>query len=259
MDKSGFKILTFQWSGLDNPFTCLESWIETVNKTYPTVKYIIVETVERNFLERFVSQQFFSQSMRQIPVNADKHTTAITKDFNIKIDMPDPNYAVRATINSFRKFETTTESGDAFITPLNRNDLFSNRKPNLLIYYKDDDAKKNWTANGIHKAVRNIKHIESLARGKGITFIMVVVPDKLTTYYKYIINPPFHQYPPDVWKELDEQEITQANLRDPMILASSTTQDLYLPNNTHIGTKGYTLMGNIILKRLNEIESSLHK
>ena len=256
MEKSRFKILTFKWDGLDKD-NSLEHWIASLHTSYPTVKYIILETVERSFMNKFVAQPRLNHNKSKKSITVEEQTTKAVRDCNLLHVMPDPIYSIRSAANSFKRFDITTQSGDTFIAPLNRTDLFSNRRSGLLLFFKDDCIKKEWKPDNVRKAASTIKHIELIARSEGITFIMVVVPDKLTTYYKYIKYPVFDQYPPDVWNALEEQHVTQANLREAIALAADSTQDLYFPDNTHFSTKGYVLMGELMSKRLNEIESAV--
>ena len=83
----------------------------------------------------------------------------------------------------------------------------------------------------------------------------MVIPDKSTTYGNYFISPQFDHPTPDVWNELDKQGITQVNLKKTLISAVDKTQDLYMPNDTHLSTKGFILVGNAVVHRLDEIPS----
>ncbi len=251
MEKRGGNILTFPWK---NP-NALEYLVTSLKKTYPTTKYLVIETVEREFIPRFNTPQNLTGNQKEKPVIITPYKTASIRDTSTLHPMHDPVYAIQATVNSLKKNDKTSRSGLTIITPLNRKGLFSNRKSDLLIYYTDDDRKKNWNYDEIEKAVANIRRLRDLAERSGITLIMVVVPDKSTAYGQFFKSAQFRYPQPDVWAELDKQGVAQVNLKKILIPAVGYTQDLYYPNDTHLGVKGFTLMGEAISNRLNYIES----
>ncbi len=251
MEKRGGHILTFPWK---NPNT-LESWVASLKRSYPTVRYLVIETVEREFIPRFNTSQDVTGNQRATPVIIAPCKTATIRDTNLFHPMHDPVYAIQATINSLKKIDKTSRSGSTMITPLKRKGLFSNRKSDLLIYFTDDDRKKSWKYDEIKRAVASIRRLGDLCERSGIALIMVVVPDKSTAYRQFFKSPQFSCPPPDVWDELDRQGVAQVNLRKVLVSAVGATQDLYYPNDTHLGARGFMVMGEAISNRLHDRES----
>lgn len=254
MIKGEYHFLTFHWGDPEHP-EHLESWIVSLKKDYPTIQYVIVETVERSFLHRFNTTQN-SAPAEKLPLNkTETNCTASKRNIAVSFALSDPNYLVKAIINRKKSFPITTVNGKTFISPLNRSDLFSNIRSDRLLYYAEDNIKKDWSLDEVRTAVSNIKKIQDSAKRIGIVFILAVVPDKSRMYGKFLRSPQFDHQTPDVWEELDKQGINQVDLKNTLNSAVDQTQDLYLPNDTHLSTKGYMLMGDAVSKRLNEVPS----
>ncbi|MEI7747962.1 MAG: hypothetical protein WCI81_02680 [Chlorobiaceae bacterium] len=251
MMKGDYRFLTFQW---DNP-ECLEHWIISLKKDYPETQYVIVETVERAFINRFNTTQSTTTCIKLTPQKTEPHYTASKRVIDVSYTLSDPSYVIGATINSQRNFSQTTASGLTFVSPLNRNYLFSNKRSDLLLYYTDDNLKKDWRLDDLKKGVSNIKRMQESAKRNGIVLIIAVVPDKSTTYGGFFKSPQFEHRTPDVWEELNKQGINYINLKKILISSLDKTQDLYLPNDTHFSTKGFMLMGNAVAQSLKEIHS----
>ncbi len=251
MMKGEYRLLTFQW---DNPEN-LERWIISLKKDYPTTQYVIVETVERAFINRFNTTQSTTSYIKLTPQKTVPHYTASKRVIEVPYTLADPRYVIGATINAQRNFSETTASGQTFVSPLNRKGLFSNKRSDLLLYYTDDNLKKNWRLDELKKGVSNIKRMQESAKRSGIVLIIAVVPDKSTTYGGFFISPQFVPQIPDVWEELKKQDINHINLKNTLISSVDKTQDLYLPNDTHFSTKGFMLMGNAVVQALKEIHS----
>ena len=262
-ENSGLNFLTFSLDEFGNP-NCLESWILSLKDVYASVQVIIVETSERRFLSVFNSPQNFCQNWNKKPIKLEAvkvdrlpaqekiNIRPARVKINIREALPDPVYAIRAALNTLKTFDAATMSGDVIVAPLNRTDLFSNNRSDLILYYKADNSKRDWKSDDIRKAVSKIRRIQDLARSRGITLIILAIPDKSTVYSKFFTAPQFLAQPPDVWKELDEQGVNQVDLKRELLSAVDSNQDLYLPNDSHLGIKGYILMGNAVANNLKQ-------
>ena len=244
-------MLTFQWDGFDSSES-LDDWIAALKETYPSARFLVIEVVEREFLRRFgpAGTRCHGQHQKPVEVSQGGATQPLRPFFDSTSNLPDTLYAARALYNSFRPFDETTFSTNVFVTPLNRTNLFSNHRPDLMVYYKDDELiKKDWKPEDIRKAVTRVKDIQLSAAAHGLTMITAIVPDKSTTYRKFMRQPQTTPIP-DIWKELTKQEVTQVDLREMLDKAADTVTDLYLPNDTHLGTAGFMLMGEAIAGRI---------
>lgn len=246
-------MLTFHWDGFDSS-ECPDDWITSLKETYPSARFLVIEVVEREFLRRFGPTETRCHSQQQKPVEVSQGSTTpplrLLRSFDFANDLPDTIYAMHALHNSFRFFDKTTLSANVFVTPLIRSNLFSNHRSDLMVYYKDDELiKKDWTPEDIRKAVTHVKNLQLSAAAHGLTMITAIVPDKSTTYRKFMRQPQAGSIP-DVWKELSKQGVTQVNLRGVLDNAADTVTDLYLPNDTHLGTAGFMLMGEAIARKI---------
>ena len=252
---SKLNFLTFQWNGLDKP-GCLSQWIKTVNLEYPTAKFIVLETVERQFISTFGSTPNNNCSAtRLIPVLVREKVIESSRNRSIKSAMPDPIYAIQAIANEFKTFEQPLARGSAYVVPLTRADLFSNKKSGLMLFYKGDIAKIEWNQEAVNIAIQNIKNIDRFAREKGLTLLMAVVPDKSTAYREFIRSDQFKLQAPDVWMELNRQGVNQVDLRSSIVNAVNSDRDIYMSNDSHLSSKGYIVMGRDIADRIDILKA----
>lgn len=242
---TGFNFLTFKWEY----GSCFATWIASLKRSYPKARYLLVETIEREFLPRFETLHDNCAVKDPILVKVE-HPESSRR----KLSMPDPSYALMATLNHFRAFDETTASGDTFIAPLSRSDLFSSQRPDQLLYYRDDSFKRAWSAERLAKAIDNLKRIQDMAASAGLAFIVAVVPDKSTAYAPFVKDHATLSPALDIWNAIDARGVTQANWRDKLLPAVTAGQDLYLPNNTHVGNRGYAMMGDVVAERLKRLE-----
>ncbi len=246
MEKSGRSFLTYHWGGLDRA-NCLEHWVASLKQQYPTARVVLLETIERAFLSRFESEQVRCENRRLKPITLTKPDDQINP-------MPDPVYALRAARNVLRSFDVPTVSGDTVAAPLKRPDLFTNRRSDLLLYFREDEAKASWTEADIAKAMTVLRRVQQTALANGLVLLVVVVPDKPTTYAQFLKHP--HKFAParDIWAALDSQQFAHVPLRDILVAAvEQGARDLYLPNDTHFGPRGYQLMAGAVAERLAEL------
>jgi hypothetical protein len=171
--------------------------------------------------------------------------------------MHDPVYAIRATFNLFGTFKENSRSGPVVVAPLRRRDLFSNKRSDLLLYFEDDDAnKQRWTDEAIEDSFDNLQRINELADRNGMTLILAVVPDKSTVYRRYFRFAGSNMKTYDLWAEIDRRGLRQVDLHKVMASSVAGTRDLYLPDDTHLSTKGFVLMGRAVSRYLDSLEAT---
>lgn len=246
--KSGLEFLTFKWPSVENE-NCVEAWVKTLKDSYPLAQYLVLQVIERNFLRSFKASERSCEGASFRAIRA-KSGDMLIKRSHIMVEAIDPLYTVRAIQNSSRKFDGTTYLGETVLAKLTTATLFSNRSSDSLLYYALDDVKKHWTPQEIRNSVLNIGKIQKIANSQGIDLVVAVVPDKSTIYGKYFKSPQFSAAPQDVWGALDEQGVPQVNLRALLASSVEANIDLYLPNDTHLGNRGYVLMGSAIGDRV---------
>jgi|GEM_PF-1959442 len=249
-DYASLTFMTFDWEVFSNNTDCLEQWLSALKDAYPNCKFVVIETIERDFLGRFNSKDKTCDTKSKRPVIVQQGYTDSVRSFYLRDAMPDPIYAVKSIYNSLHAFKKIEKKKDVFVAPLTKTGLFSNKRSDLILYYENDTLKKNWGKDEVREAVAKAGRMQHLAADKGMTLIFAVVPDKSTTYASYFKYPQFAAPPPDIWAELNSQRVNQVDLRQVLLQAVDSNQDLYLPNDTHLGSTGYVLMAKAISDRL---------
>jgi SGNH hydrolase-like domain, acetyltransferase AlgX len=245
MQKTGKNLLTFHWNSLGHP-SCLESWIKSIKNNYPSANEIIIQSIERHYVFRFktVQKTCNLDSSRYLKIKAGQ--SLAHRGFEIDSVMPDPIYALLSIANQYRSFQQHTVSGESVIAPLNRSNLFSNKRSDYLLYFKNDNLKKDWTSADVETAAQNIKQIEQVAQVNGLNLTVAIVPDKSTAYRQYLKTPQFSKEQPNLWHVLSAKNINHVSLDNALIPSTSNVKDLYLPNDTHLSTRGFILMAEYI-------------
>ncbi len=124
---------------------------------------------------------------------------------------------------------------------LRRDDLFTHARSDSLLIYRTDIRKiGEWDAATTDGLACLARTLQSRVERNGHTrFVLMVAPDKLTTYAAYVQDeglrrssrlPALAQRLPDLVPRLD-LALQQA--------AEAGVKDLYLPNNTHWGIAGH--------------------
>lgn len=240
------EILSFQYQDVG----CVDNWLNWVaEKPYPATKTIVIETVERGFVPLFR--------------NLNKCANRVPKSFEIAEEklmpirqknglMLDAGYLIPTLINTLRATwgDGYMASGDVIKVPLSTGKLFSNRKANTLLYYAEDDNKASWSEKDMVAAVGNLKLIQDNLAKKGLRLVVIVVPDKSSTYRQYFANEVRKNVYPDVFEQLEAGGVNSVNLLLFFQQASGEAVDLYLPNDTHLSTQGYKLMASKVAEHV---------
>jgi SGNH hydrolase-like domain, acetyltransferase AlgX len=251
MQKSGLQISTFNWLSLGHP-SCIESWLNEVVREYPSAKTVIIQTIERNFYERFSAAKAVCKKVSAAPSTFLTKPTEVTRSQGVKEFMPDPIYAIKASIDSFKQFERTTRRGGTTIEPLSRSDMFSNRRSDLLLYYAGDDDKTYWNENARQTSIKLLSQLNASAMRNNIRLFIAVIPNKSTMYKRYFKVVKNDSIRPNIWDEMGNHGIPHINLYSQFLPKVESIRDFYLPNDSHLSTVGYLGMGETIAQVLRE-------
>lgn len=237
-ESRNLEILSFQYQDVG----CVDNWLRWIKeKQYPNVHEVVIETVERSFVPLFRIHNTCGNSIPklvEIPARMEKPTRP-QKGMTL-----DAGYLLPATGNSLRAAMSNGRivSGEVVNVPLVTDKLFSNRRSNRLLYYSDDDLKMAWSEKDMTVAVQNLKRIQDNLALAGLHLVVIVVPDKSTTYRKYMVDEARKVQFLDIYGQLKMAGVNNVNLLDSFQKAVEETVDLYLPNDTHLSTQGYRLM-----------------
>ena len=244
---------TYAWDAIGS-FDCLHGHIVQIKKQAPAVTNLILETVEREFVPRFGTNDrpAVDCPTLEIKTTGGRHGSPTSTQHRsiFAWQLPDPIYAAKAAYGEARAYSRATVAGDAVIVPLRTGQFFSNRRSAWLLYYAGDLEKNKWGANDIATAIRNLKSLSEYAESLNVKVTIVVIPDKSTVYAEYALDQmtSIKQYP--IWEKLQHAGISSIDLQDHFRTSLFSTVDLYLPNDTHLGFNGYSVLARTVAAKL---------
>jgi hypothetical protein len=243
-----FKSLSFAYKG-----DCIQSWIDFALSQ--PVSTIVIETAEKEFLNRF-EELVVCSGNTFFPVRVMEGTTPNRRpQFELKFYLKHTLMSVIHKIQIQLDPEVRLKGKTVSAPLLEQCALFSNRKPNRLLYYPYDEAKLDWSNNSVVSAVENVLHLQRQVTLHAKKFIFLVVPDKLSIYQHCLKD--FSQR--NVYENINisemlaEQGVNTLDLRDNLSQEVNSITDLYLPNDTHFSTDGYLRFAELI-KPLFELD-----
>lgn len=237
-------VLSFHWDRMGGA-ACLEAWAHAMPARHPSARQLVVEIVERSFAGFLMDQgkpcTVPPQETR--PIDTRDELVPDRRDQSFW-PPPDPQHVVVARMAQLRRFETQSRlSQQVLVTPLNRGDLFTNRRSDRLLSLHDDQAKAHWRVDMVSDGLARLAALRDNLARQDISLIMAVVPDKSTAYKRFLLRPDDHARPGiDAWQLLREAGIRQVDLRRSVDAALPATRDLYLPDDTHFSWEGYRRM-----------------
>ncbi len=252
-DRLGARFLTFHWADVGKP-SCVGVAIATLKRKYPNSKFVLVEAVERTLAQRFESDGAQPEGCaRALSTSIHTQDRATRPSRNKTSDpMPDPIYAVKALAAEFRSHDRTISSGQAFLSPLTRTDLFSNKASAAILFLDEDLVKNQWRQDQVERWLASMKLLQEQGRALGIRVVLVIVPDKTTTYSPYFKEPILAGQRFDIWTALEDAKLDAVSLRRTFREAAADSVDFYLPDDSHLGAQGYILMGEAVARYIGE-------
>jgi len=246
-DRLGQSFLTFHWSDIGDP-ACLPAAIAALKRRYAGAQTVVIELVERSFLRRFENS-----GTRPAKCVGNISTSIHSKEESSQVrrsryvnPMPDPVYAIRAFLADLANHQGAISSTQTSIVPLDREDLFSNKESGKLLFINEDLVKGEWRPEQIDHCIRSISKLSKLEQELDIAIVLAVVPDKTTTYSGFIKNQVVPRAPSDIWSALNAAGVSSVDLNGLFRMKVGGSVDFYLPDDTHLGSRGYIAMGETI-------------
>ncbi len=253
---SGLQTITFHHQQVG----CLENWVRWVERQRRSDGVVILEVIERDFMYRFASLEPCGESEPRI-------AGSIQGVFAPDVWRPgydhlpvDALYAFRAAWNTV----LTATGRDRVLhnnvvnVAMRESRLFSYAASGRLLYTAEDHSKGRWTEREIVQAFANLDAIRQRVEAVGMRLLLIIVPDKSSVYRRYVAEPLRVAPPP---QSFDDAVTLRAqvvlNLMPIFESVIARTPDMYLPNDTHIGSIGYRLMGESIAEVLTPAAASL--
>lgn len=237
----GVRVRTETWESM---FNLCEDFSELIRSKGFKGSHIVIESADKFLGERLV-RSIGCKHMRYHPL--------AEVSINPPITFPDrrrANYTGRLSIgiqtklNALKYESLSSDPGFKFWDDLgevrmvrmeNGCDLFSHPRCNDVLFYAKDRIEDLG-----EKVLRNMAEVN--ARMKDYSVVWAVVPDKSTVYLH-----------PDkkFWDEAEKRFHAPNLLRIFREEIGKKTVDLYRPNNTHLSTTGYLILGNAIYQGIN--------
>ena len=256
-EKTGLSFLTLYWD--ETPIE--EVLNNPIFKSHPP-KIFIFETGEGAFQNRLLMSDFVFDDKEVEKSKIDwrikfieKPMTMIEYTRNINTSFSDINfqYAFVFLKNTFLRYLFNYDFSKVKRFSLTRADLFSNTKSDQILVLRTWFDAKLWNKSNLEKSMYSALTLQKLIQSNGNTlFILLLIPDKSSAYRQYIANPDIYELE-NITRKLVDNRINSPKL-DILVkdTISAGEMDVYLPNDTHFGTKGYELAAKSILDLLRD-------
>lgn len=249
--KEGYSVLHMDGFLTGNP---IKNIIELINGDFfefVQTDYVILQSVERNFVERCheidFSESIYIDSIKNKIKNYVKRSPKQNLNFFnnsiIKIPLTNIQYHFSYKPVYSKTYKVTT----------NKDNLFT-KSPNNLLFYEDDINKmkhKNDSLKVIN-SINALNKINNLLSKKNITLIVLISPDKYDLYYPHLkdklIKPLFFKYYNNFSKEY-----LSVNSFEILSNSIDTNKDIYYYDDTHwspIAAKVISLEVNKMIKEI---------
>jgi hypothetical protein len=239
-----------------NPIQTLINLINGDFFDYIHVEYIVLQSVERYFVERCENIDFRTSFQKDSLINLIKnHKRAKQKNDIIKqkIDLFSDATIKCPLVNMQYYFTPLPVFSKTYKVKSINKTLFTNEPDNIL-FYKDDISKLEFS-NDVQK-IKASNHVinvisESLLN-KNIKLILLISPDKYDLYYPYIKKnynldePMFFKY----FNKLDKKYL-YTSLKDKFYKNDEIIKDVYYYDDTHWSPIGAKITATEISKLMN--------
>ncbi len=201
------------------------------------LKYIIIESVEREAINRFNAEidfninisskyiyEFFKESTHNFHGEPANKTDSFITNLNINA----------LKYNILYNFKEDAHSSQCIIQPINKV-MFSAKNNKTLLSYRDDHRNIRFTSKeSILLLNNNLNKLAKILKEKGIILYFMPAVDKYNLYSEYIIN---NKYPksnffeylrvlPKEYSFIDTKKILSKELQNGVL-------DLYYSDDTH--------------------------
>lgn len=227
---------------------------ETFQKTPP--KVFILEVVERqlNKLPKFSGDCQIRNKITNYPTlkmtpvpelapNIDVYRKKVRPPFNKQLDFAVKFWETLLLLN--------VGDNQAYLFNLLDSKLFSNKRSDTLLVYEGDVKKKNWDETLINDIRCRLINLQNFVQSNGKTlFVVMIAPDKLTAYSRYLEDKTAAEYTV-IHKLASDKQLHLPRFDLPLQKAiENRNVDLYLPNDTHWASKGQQVAAQFILDYL---------
>ncbi|HSC76705.1 MAG TPA: hypothetical protein VLB90_10775 [Pseudomonadales bacterium] len=249
----------YSFTFIHNSKTTLEKILSKIEKDRPDA--VILETAERAIPDMYNSGSTFLTAINQC-VLPESNQNARTGNIKKTEGLPAFPYTNRQILprngsNISEGFHTLKLWAKALISPrkrkaktlaLTQTNLFSNQKNDkILLLSKDFLLSDTADENSIHTMRCSMQKAATTLSRVGIPYVMLTIPDKTTAYQQYLASAEIRQRPALINRlHVDKLQHGIDMLPPIQEMAAAGYKDIYLPNDTHWGYKGFQLAAVLI-------------
>jgi len=236
---------------------CISNWAKWASrKPYRSSTTVLIETVEREYVVRFAYLRFCAASKPRAfelaagPFQAERSFLPLTTDVA---------FLWETAMNASRSSgpQDRFVSGPVVNLGLTTGRFFSNRRSDRLLFYREDEDKRLWTQEELDAAAKNLKDIQQRFERAGVHMVMIVIPDKSTTYGPWLRSRPKQGQYQTIMAGLAAGGVHAIDVLAEFRRKLPGTVDLYYPDDTHLSPTGYRLLASAIAERLGK-EGQVH-
>ena len=241
----------------------VEHLVDTPAFVMTPPKLVVVQSIERYLLPKFgysdrCESRLMSSKARGRPLfrllsDAPAIATA-TRKSSAELAKMNLDYAYRYLEKSLLRGVFGTDFTPVRQFALTRADLFSHRHSDRLLVSAEDLTRNDWSDGDVKKIACGIMRLQDLIEANGKTyFVLLVVPDKLTVYRPYSVDPPPRRVA-DTLSSLQRYGIAVPHTETAFSAALRLgVKDIFLPNDTHLGIDGYALLAQSLIEFLSPV------
>lgn len=234
---------------------CVDLWLrQALRRAFSAkARVVVVETVERAFLERFVRPESDCADTRFLPVSMQSHVASGRTQpsplfpIDIRHVAKTVTHALSPQLHAGRY-----DLRKAVLVDLTRPGLFSNALAQRMVYLKADEVTADaWSSEAVASALARFAVYKREAAAVGLDLRLLVVPDKSTVYAPWVAP---GQLPPmpesQLFPMLAHVLGPDADLLPEFRAAAAQRPDFYNPDNTHLSLQGYRHLADMLIRRL---------
>ena len=240
----GITIVTDRFDYVD----CIANWVQRA-ATQETAKWIVIETVEREFLRRFGTVEACEEKPNR-PIHITQTATPAQRETGWTWPKhASASYLWTTARNTARMsakdadYLTHGQTANAVIDPGCGN--FSNKRNDRMLYLREDEESSTWDKTDIDAAIANVLRIQRLLETHGKRLIFLMMPNKLAVYQDCLITVR-PKVPVDLNQQLQAAGVHTTDLTTVLRNARPRIVDMYKPNDSHLSTAGYMALARNI-------------
>ena len=257
----------YSFSFIHNGKTTLAKILATIEKEKPDA--VILETAERALPDIYGKGSVFLTATEQCSLlesaqnkkqaldsNMKKIATLPAFPYRKREILPDAGNNISEGFHTFKiwiKALISPKKRKAKIHTLTTTDLFSNTQNGKILLLSKDFLLYDTTDDKSIQTIRcSMQNSAAALAQTGIPYVILAIPDKSTAYQPYFASDEIRQRPALINRLYIDNLQHGIDMLPPIQeMAAAGHKDIYLPNDTHWGYKGFQLAAVLISTELD--------